>query len=107
MDSGWWSTPALIPIRRRTSGICAMQFWAIRFSGCCGRMATSAATRWGAELHRQHGRAGCGRGGGLAYLPQDTFSTVTEQELKTAQGVKKMIDELAVRAKQIQRTVTI
>ena len=36
---------------------------------------------------------------GLAYLPQDTFSTVTEQELKTAQGVKKMIDELAVRAK--------
>ena len=36
---------------------------------------------------------------GLAYLPQDTFSTVTEQELRTAQGVKKMIDELAVRAK--------
>ena len=35
-ESAWSSTPTSIPIRPRTSGICAMPRWATRSCACCG-----------------------------------------------------------------------
>jgi hypothetical protein len=56
----WWSTPASIPTRPRTSAICATPSWATRLCACC---APKRAKGRRAELHRQHRRAGgrCGR----------------------------------------------